>query len=372
MRTLFFLILSVTLLAGFSGCSSMGKMPNPFTGVKQEARRSVAVWSPAARVVNGVSERGFAARVTFFGNDPKKGVKVDGDIVVYAFDEYPNRSAGNTKPDKSYPFLAEDLKHLQSYSKKLGYSYSLWVPWDNAGPDGERKTVSLNVKCVPKNGSPFNSGQAKCVLPGKEPVFFADHSRQEGPITQVHYQYGRADRFDDHLPPGFRDWTKQETTPDERQIRVTNRPTQMVKTTIPIPNQTYSAIMQNNPAVNPLEWIAAQQQPYQQPSQQPVISQYVPEPNPVTAASYNAHPHNGQAPVPPQSYGPQQVPQDAPAYPNIGPSPTDVEPQFNQLPPSQNQGRVEQQGNATVTYFNESPQTFGYGGGTNPLSRSYL
>ncbi|MCL2305215.1 MAG: hypothetical protein FWC43_07720 [Planctomycetaceae bacterium] len=301
-------------------------MPNPFSGSKQDVRRTVAVWSPAARVAGGVPERGFAARVTFFGDDPKKGIKVDGDVVVFAFDEYPGRSAGNNAPDKSYPFLAEDLAKVHSYSKKLGHSYSLWVPWDNAGPDGERKTVSLIVKIVQKNGNTQLSGQAKCLLPGKEPVFVASHSRQEGPISQVNYQFGREDRFDEQLPPGFRDWTKQDTMPEERQIRMTNRPTQMVKTSIPIPGNTYSAMMRNNPSGNPVEFVAAQEVPVQNSIVVPC----------------NAVPNGGQVPVP------QYVPL-------LGPSPTD------RVPPP----RVEQQGNTTITYFNEPRPV-----GTNPLAHS--
>jgi len=371
MRTLIYSILSVTLLFGFSGCSSTGKMPNPFSSVKQEPRRSVAVWSPAARVVNGIPERGFAARVTFFGADPKKGVKVDGDIVVFAFDEYPGRSAGNNAPDKTYPILAEDLKKLQSHSKKLGYSYSLWVPWDNDGPEGDRKTVSLMVKLVQKNGNTVMSGQAKCLLPGKEPVIYANRFHQEGAISQVDGQFGRDDRFNEQLPPGFRDWTKQDmsvVTPEERQIRVTNRPTQMVKTSIPIPNNTYSAIMQNSPSVNPVEMITTQTPPTPQveaPLAIPQYPQYAMEPSPIMGVSYNAQPNaansSGQAPLPPQSVVPKF---EAPALPNLGPTPTDVVPPNNVSGTQQPPERVEQQGNTTVTYFNGPRTTTG----TNPLA----
>ena len=375
MRVPFYSILSVTLLFGFSGCISTEKMPNPFSGAKQEPRRCVAVWSPAARVVNGIPERGFAARVTFFGTDSKKGVKVDGDAVVFAFDEYPGRSAGNNAPDKTYPILAEDLKKLQSYSKKLGYSYSLWVPWDNDGPEGERKTVSLIVKLVQKNGGAVMSGQAKCLLPGKEPVFIANRLHQEGSVSQVNYQFGRDDRFDEQLPPGFRDWTKQDlsvVTPEERPIRTTNRPTQMVKTSIPIPNNTYSAIMQNNPSVNPLELIVTTQTPPQNlqnpPSPQAeaplAIPQNVMEPNPIMGTSYNAQPNSGQAPMPPQNFVPQRT---IPALPNLGAPPTDIVPVYNSASYTQSPGRVEQQGNTTVSYFN-GPRTTGYDTGTNPLS----
>ena len=369
MRSIYYSILTVTLLFGFSGCSSLKTMPNPFTGAKQEPRRSVAVWSPAARVANGVPERGFAARVTFFGNDSKKGVKVDGDIVVFAFDEYPDRSASDNAPDKTYPFLAEDLKHVHSYSKKLGHSYSLWVPWDNDGPDGERKNVSLIVKLVQKNGDPVLSGQAKCLLPGKEPTFLVKNSRQEGPISQVHYRFGRDDRFDEQLPLGFRDWTKRdiaEVTPEERQIRTTeNRPMRMVKTSIPISGNAYSAIMQNNSTVSPpVEMIAAL--PQWTPQTMPEIAQYASEPNPIMPASYSGQHHDGQASLPPRNDIQQYIPSEV--SPGQEPAPTDIGPLPHFSNPAPQPQRVEQQGNTTITY-SDQPRTFEYGSGTNPLSR---
>jgi len=188
-------------------------------------------------------------------------------------------------------------------------------------------------------------------LPGKEPVFFASNqSCQDRPISQASYQFGRNDRDDENLPPSFRDWTKQDLsaiTPEERQIRVANRPTQMVKTSIPIPRNTYSAIMQNNhnPEGSPVEFVASQPQWNQHA---PQISQYVPELNPIMEASHNAQPQFGQAPMP---------------------LPTDIMPVDNCSNPLQKQERIEQQGNTTITYSKE-PRTFGYDFGTNPLSRA--
>ena len=339
------------LLTACGGCNSVGKMPNPFSGAGREPRQSVAVWSPAARVVNGVPERGFAARVTFFDGKSKKGIKVDGDIVVFAFDEYPHRSASNNAPDKSYPILAEDLKKVHSHSKELGHSYSLWVPWDNAGPEGERKTVSLIVKLVPKNGVPLLSGQAKCVLPGREPVF-ADSRKtnQQGTIEQVSYQFGRNDRFDEQLPPGFRDWTKADIdakTPEEREISMGNRPTRMMTTSIPIPRATYAAVMQNNGPVNFV-------------SPNPMVAQNAPTPNAIVAASYNNQPNN----TIPQFAVPQNMTQNmVPQYP-ANPQPTDIQPPVVSNPAA----RTEVQGNTTITYSNEPRQFGGYGSSTNPLS----
>jgi len=230
----------------------------------------------------------------------------------------------------------------------------MWFPWDNDGPDGERKTVSLMVKYIPKNGSsPFLSGQAKCVLPGKEPVFIANRSYEGGPISQVNYEFGRNDRSNEQIPPGFRDWTKQDTSPEERQIRTTNnRPTRMVKTTIPISGSAYSAIMQNNSPANPVESTVAQSEWNQHA---PLVLQNVSESNPRTPDIPKEQSFGGRAPVPPKNFDPQYAPTET------TPTPTDFTP-ASFLSPT----RTEQQGNTTVTYFNVGETGVS---STNPLSR---
>lgn len=229
-----------------SGCASTGSPPNPFSSVNKKPSRTVAVWSPA--VLNG--ERGFAGRVTFFDDHDKiKAVKAEGDLVVYAFHERPHRSASDNAPDKTYPIPAEELKNLETQSKKLGYSYSVWVPWDADLPgDAERQDVSLIVKLVPKNGgTTVMSGQARVLLPGKEPQFDDMlYAQQNGGISQVSYEFGNRDRYDENLPQGYRDWTRKPrfgeswtTTPEEREIRTGNRPNRMITTTIPIVKPQY-------------------------------------------------------------------------------------------------------------------------------------
>ncbi len=230
-----------------AGCSSLSKIPAPFDRTGSTPARSTAVWSPASRVVNGTPQRGFAGRVMFYNNKSKHAIKVDGEVVVFAYDEYPGRSVSNNTPEKTYPFLAEDLKKLHTKNEN-GHSYNFWVPWDTKGAEGERKTISLIVKFVPKDGSsPVVSGQAKCTLPGKEsPEVFADTttSNLSGDISLVGYQGEKYDRFGNRLPEGYRDWTKDTSRfgkewcsiAEERAISSGNRPLRMSTTTISVPN----------------------------------------------------------------------------------------------------------------------------------------
>jgi hypothetical protein len=75
--------------------------------------------------------RGFGGRILFYQNSHDKPVVVDGTLTVYVFEE---NEAGNfdTKPTCKYVFLPEHLSRYYSRSK-LGHSYSVWIPFDEAG-----------------------------------------------------------------------------------------------------------------------------------------------------------------------------------------------------------------------------------------------
>jgi hypothetical protein len=107
--------------------------------------------------------RGFGGRVLFYTKEKKDPIKVEGSMVVYAFDEN-NRDANNNKPDRKFVFTKDQLE--KHYSKsKLGHSYSVWLPWDEAG--GNKKDISLIVRFMPEKGSVVVSEQTKLLLPGK-------------------------------------------------------------------------------------------------------------------------------------------------------------------------------------------------------------
>ncbi|MGL6193321.1 MAG: hypothetical protein ACRC2T_00695 [Thermoguttaceae bacterium] len=195
-----FLILTLAILC-ITGCSSVRTIPNPFgSKVDKMPSQVIAVWTPACR--NGTQERGFAGRVTFYNSKSQKGLKIEGDLLVCGYDDYIGRPENDVRPDHTYPFLKDDLQKLHSYDKNSGHSYSLWVPWDSLGIEGETKNVSLLVKYVPKGGSAILSGLAKCQLPGKEvPEFLADaqHTAKQGDITQVSLSRNLKDEYYDSI-----------------------------------------------------------------------------------------------------------------------------------------------------------------------------
>lgn len=128
----------------------------------------LAVWTDATLSQPGKSTvRGFGGRVMFFaeGND-KKSVPVEGIVSVYAFDD--DRSDQQSPaPEKKFVFPAENLGLYQSESS-LGPSYSLWLPWDNAG--GVQRRISLLTRFEDKTGKLVLSKTARVTLPGTLPA----------------------------------------------------------------------------------------------------------------------------------------------------------------------------------------------------------
>ena len=162
------LLSAVCCLLLLTGCTSLPqapkmdlaslKPPGPVTAV-------VAAWEPA--VSNGEnSMRGFGGRVYFHDQDMRPA-KVKGKVIVYIFDEE-GRVPGDEKPNEGIVFDEKTLNSKEVYKKSdFGHSYNLWVPLDDAGPDGPAKKVSLIVRYIPDKGASVVSSQATVYLPGR-------------------------------------------------------------------------------------------------------------------------------------------------------------------------------------------------------------
>ncbi len=107
------------------------------------------------------SMRGFGGRV-FFYNAAGDVVRVDGDLVIYGFDDSVTERNGS-EADKKFVFKANELQ--SHYSKSgLGHSYNFWVPWDKAG--GEEKSVTLLPFFKAPDGQIVRGGQSIYTLRG--------------------------------------------------------------------------------------------------------------------------------------------------------------------------------------------------------------
>jgi hypothetical protein len=125
--------------------------------------RMVGAWTDTVMSQPGQkSQRGFGGRLMFYDKDGKKPILVDGQLVVYAFDEA-GRDPADNKPTRRYVFPADQMPVHMSKSE-IGASYSFWLPWDEAG--GPKSEVSLMCRFEPKGGAVVTGEQTKHLLPG--------------------------------------------------------------------------------------------------------------------------------------------------------------------------------------------------------------
>ncbi|MFM9066575.1 MAG: hypothetical protein ACKOUR_04450, partial [Planctomycetota bacterium] len=115
--------------------------------------RMVVIWAEDVVAVPGREPtRGFGGRIYFY-NAADKTIPVEGQLVVYGYDDSVKQTSAQRTPDRKFAFTADEFKKHFGDSQ-LGPSYSIWVPWDAAG--GEQREVSL----VPV----FTSSQGKMVM----------------------------------------------------------------------------------------------------------------------------------------------------------------------------------------------------------------
>ena len=124
----------------------------------------ITLWSDTVLTQAGRPPiRGFGGRLMFYEGKKEEPIKVEGTLVVYAFDET-DRDANNARPDRKYVFTPQQLP-LHYSKSKIGHSYSVWLPWDEVG--GMQKEITLIVRFEPKEGSVAISDPCRQLLPGR-------------------------------------------------------------------------------------------------------------------------------------------------------------------------------------------------------------
>jgi hypothetical protein len=173
-----FLAVAACVLAGGSGCGVKDFKPSkifsldsawPFDGDEEDEPeegipvRLVGAWTDTVMSKPGQpSQRGFGGRLMFYGEKNEKPILVEGQLVVYAFDEA-GREPTNNKPTRRYVFPADQMK-LHMSKSDIGATYSFWLPWDNVG--GPKANVSLICRFEPKGGAVITGEQTRHILPG--------------------------------------------------------------------------------------------------------------------------------------------------------------------------------------------------------------
>ncbi len=161
------------LLLCLAGCESVQDKPAGLPDfihrsadqepVTKPARMAV-IWSEAIyRFPGREAVRGFGGRIYFY-DDQHQSVPVQGELIVFAFDDTDKDSASNV-PSRKFVYTAEQL--AQHYSEtELGHSYSVWIPWDAVG--GQQKDLTLMPVFRATGGQLVRAEATKNVLPGTD------------------------------------------------------------------------------------------------------------------------------------------------------------------------------------------------------------
>lgn len=109
--------------------------------------------------------RGFGGRFYFY-NEKTQAVPVDGDLVVYGFDDTHKLQGTEdlNQADKRFRFTAEQFT-THFTEGELGASYSVWIPWDDAY--GPQKKIMLIPTFLTKEGRLIRGAASNLNLPGK-------------------------------------------------------------------------------------------------------------------------------------------------------------------------------------------------------------
>jgi hypothetical protein len=174
----FAVVLSAALLTLSSGCkapwSSDWKLTDMFRldkgmpwdddgPAKGVPVRLVGTWADTVLQQAGKTpQRGFGGRLIFYGKKTNEPILVDGQLVIYAFDES-NREPTDNRPTRRYVFPPDQVAQRMSETE-LGPSYSFWLPWDEVG--GPQTDISLIARFEPQGGAVVVSEQTKHLLPG--------------------------------------------------------------------------------------------------------------------------------------------------------------------------------------------------------------
>ena len=144
--------------------------------------RLVSTWEDT--VLNRVGkkpQRGFGGRLLFFNEESDDPVRVDGQLVIYAYDEH-GRADHETHPTRRYVYPAENFA-LHESECQLGPSYSIWLPWDELG--GEQKNISLIARFEPKGGVLIAGDQTRHLLPGTRQLADGETAPPVQPVGEI-------------------------------------------------------------------------------------------------------------------------------------------------------------------------------------------
>ena len=207
------------LVAMTAGCASLEipSMPTWPTSLpswpskKDEAETPAnlaVVWTASVlQAPNATPTRGFGGLVTFYGADRKTPIKVDGQLTVYAYMDAPGKS-DKAAPDAKFIFPAEQFEKHHGQSA-VGHSYSIWIPWDQAG--GPQRELMLTACFKPVAGDLVVGKPARVVLEGPS-IARRQASGQRATVSQASHRDGERLVSHDSEPSGETTGRRMTTT----------------------------------------------------------------------------------------------------------------------------------------------------------------
>lgn len=175
------------LLVAAGGCASTEpKLPtiakwgtaDEYPEETEQPDKLVALWSDdVLHQAGGPPTRGLGGRVYFY-NQTESAVPVDGQLVVYGFEDHPDDEATGEEdvPVKKFVFTKDQL--VKHYSpSEFGPSYSFWLPWD--ADMEEQKWISVVPVFIDARGKVVMGPHARHRLNGKKDPALAKKEKQQ-------------------------------------------------------------------------------------------------------------------------------------------------------------------------------------------------
>ena len=125
--------------------------------------RLAVLWSPAMLNEAGKAPvRGFGGRIYFY-DSKNKAISVEGQLVVYAYDNNKPGGGDSKVPDRKFCFTPEQFTRHYSPTE-MGASYSIWLPWDEIGKP--QADISLVPIFTSSSGALVMGQSSRATLPG--------------------------------------------------------------------------------------------------------------------------------------------------------------------------------------------------------------
>ncbi len=139
-------------------------------------QKLVSIWTNS--VYNQAGQpptRGLGGRIYFYDKDHKP-VQVEGQLVVYAYDDSSPENKEQQEANRKFVFSPEQVTQHFSPSE-FGPSYSFWIPWDSTS--NEMTELSVLPVFTDSQGRMVAGDQARHILPGKSRSKLAESNRRE-------------------------------------------------------------------------------------------------------------------------------------------------------------------------------------------------